>query len=687
MAVLLTQAVIAKEDAHDKLVNVEEFNKTVPVLGGKANEERLRKVIKATVVPKQVARKPLPAEVEKLLTWSEPVNGLAARVEDVSESWRGGTSILVRLKNVSQRPITVPAGNPRDEKSPRPFEIYVQHGSGPWRLAEPGLDCYREEAAADRKVAYFSGGLRSAGKPADRPAIVLKPGEHGLAYVCGIDVQETALAKQFKVIFRQAEAGQQDRWSGVLETSVYSAERLTADQLAALAGAVTMPEHFPAFTYAHTGINSSGHEPAVEALANSNHELWKVLLRYDPVAVRPELERRMRAEKQLPVKLFLAAIAARAGSEEAALLLLEALKSTDYRIRINVHGALALLFPFPRAKPPAWVVELSIAALSDTRFATGLKEARFAPGTVFALASCQADRLEFELCDSKCNEAVPLLIERLRKGLSRPHTVVLLGRMGDKRAIPLLMELVESAGKTARYSERYDFAEGVFTAADALGELKAREAVPLLLKYVEFPEIISAIGDIGDPSAAPILKELVSARGRITRDGKEVSPELAQKRLFAANIALTEFDRANGVDRLGEMLIDQSLSVDERYEVAIYLGRRNDPRVIPYFVKSIKTESRFRPNDLMESRHYLIAMAISDLGSFKCKTAAQGLIECFDVEFRDETLLKGERVTTETYRNHIARSLQAITGQTFGADKQQWLKWWQEKGRQSAELK
>jgi hypothetical protein len=45
------------------------------------------------------------------------------------------------------------------------------------------------------------------------------------------------------------------------------------------------------------------------------------------------------------------------------------------------------------------------------------------------------------------------------------------------------------------------------------------------------------------------------------------------------------------------------------------------------------------------------------------------------------------RITSETYRNHIARSLQAITGQPFGADKRQWLKWWQENGKQSDQLK
>jgi hypothetical protein len=51
-----------------------------------------------------------------------------------------------------------------------------------------------------------------------------------------------------------------------------------------------------------------------------------------------------------------------------------------------------------------------------------------------------------------------------------------------------------------------------------------------------------------------------------------------------------------------------------------------------------------------------------------------------DVAFRREDVGKGEHVAPATYRNRIAASLQYNTGQSFGADKQQWLKWWHEKG-------
>ena len=104
-------------------------------------------------------------------------------------------------------------------------------------------------------------------------------------------------------------------------------------------------------------------------------------------------------------------------------------------------------------------------------------------------------------------------------------------------------------------------------------------------------------------------------------------------------------------------------------------------------MKAIKTESRIQPAETTESRHFLIEMAITDLAMFKCKATVEGLLECFDLDFKEEDVGKGERVSAATYRNTIARSLQAITGQSFGADKTAWRDWWREKGQQSPELK
>ena len=93
------------------------------------DEERLRRVIKETMTPKPAPHKPLPADVQALLAWSKPVNGLMTRIEDI---W-GGDVFFLRLKNVSQRPLRVPTGNLSKKNIAALFELYVRQAPSPWR--------------------------------------------------------------------------------------------------------------------------------------------------------------------------------------------------------------------------------------------------------------------------------------------------------------------------------------------------------------------------------------------------------------------------------------------------------------------------------------------------------------------------------------------------------------------------
>jgi HEAT repeat protein len=656
-----------------KPLNIAEFSSGHAILGGDANEARLKRIIRETVKPKSANKRPIPAEVERLLSWSEPVDGLSARIEDVVD-WPPIIAI-VRIKNTSQQPLVVPSGNPRHNNVAQAFEIYVRQGSGPWQRADWAWDAYCEQPEPHEKKTrqYQAGGIR--GLEADRPMVTLRPGEHCLAYVTGHRKQDNGQPKEYKVVLRQPAAHAEGQWSGVLETPARPA-RNRFGLPNSLAGALPMPEHFPTFTYAFTGISWSGQESAVKALLYSNHELVELLRIYDPAAVCKELEKRLRAEKRMPVKLFLATVAARAGSEQAALFILEAMKDTEYRTVLNVHGALEGLFPFPRTEVSAWVVELSMSALNDGRLVTGLEKTNWARGASFPVGACETDGLEFALGDAKCRQAVPLFIERVKNGQAGWYTFAALGDLGDERAIPALMHFVESNAKQAK-NEAEGGGGHFFNAAHSLSKLRAKEAVPLLLQYVEFPEIIRDLGEIGDRRAVPVLEALVVSRGMIKREGTEPDPEGDAKRFITARLALAGFDSDNGVKRLGEMLADETLDEQQRYDVVLELGRRPDPKAVPLLINVIKKEQF----------HYTVSMAISDLARYKYRATIEGLIECFDVKFKEEDYGKGQRATAEGYRNDIARSLQKLTGQPFGADKQQWLKWWQEKGSLSGEWK
>ena len=153
--------------------------------------------------------------------------------------------------------------------------------------------------------------------------------------------------------------------------------------------------------------------------------------------------------------------------------------------------------------------------------------------------------------------------------------------------------------------------------------------------------------------------------------------DLEGERLFAAKVTLAHFDGKNEVSQLAKMLADQQLKKQYGREVVRRLAMCSDPRAIPCFVEIIKTDSD----------PYIIDMAIQALSESKHKAAVQGLIECFDVKFKSQNFGKGERATPEGYYNSIAHSLQRITGQPFGGNKQQWLRWWRDKGQQDARLK
>ena len=88
-----------------------------------------------------------------------------------------------------------------------------------------------------------------------------------------------------------------------------------------------------------------------------------------------------------------------------------------------------------------------------------------------------------------------------------------------------------------------------------------------------------------------------------------------------------------------------------------------------------------------DSDPFVIDLAIGALGETKCRAAVEALIDCFDVPFKDANLGKGGRMTPAIYRARIARNLQHMTGQSFGGDKQPWLRWWQAAGSKDAGLR
>jgi HEAT repeat protein len=125
--------------------------------------------------------------------------------------------------------------------------------------------------------------------------------------------------------------------------------------------------------------------------------------------------------------------------------------------------------------------------------------------------------------------AVPPLVEIVKDAGTHPRAraeaAVALGEIGDPAAIPALIAAVNPAA-----SER-DAMELNRHVADALGELRAREAVPALTQLTGSPDgftqvaAVDALGKIGDPAAVDTLVAVAT--------GERIEPFTAKKALLA----------------------------------------------------------------------------------------------------------------------------------------------------------
>lgn len=724
-----------------RLPTIEQYNEAA--FGTPENEERLKQLIRDWA-KRETAEQESRSSAVQQLDWSEPVGGLVARIESMGDCrfWWGGDCI-VRLKNVSKQPLAVPTGNPCDEGASPLFDLYAQHGAGPWRRVKGKHDHYIA-APSGRNVHPYDNPV------VDRPWVTLKPGEDCLSVFYAWNEEDCVVADRFKIVLKQPDTSVPGHWSGALETPLQEMP-FPLEKSLAPSYVLPFPDHFPLFSHDYRGyVSQSSDTTAVDVLDYGNTALIELLPLYSPADVRREIERRMHAEKVLAMKLLLASIAAPLGSEDAAVFLLEKLKDTSFYSLSNTRYALSLVCDRcsesgpPDWEPnelPAWLVELCLATISDQRFLTdpyespsyvvaadfydpyvlgalALAQCRKAVPTLIewvesgrddvilalgeiggeqaiaALAEMAKERPVREdvidaLCDTRDKQAVPALIEILEQaakdGIEEKHThpIWVFGQIGDPRAIPVLVKLLENIDESEgvvefdRVYERNQLQPPLSTLAKSLGQLKAEEAVSQLLRFVQYPEVIESLGNIGDPAALPALREIVAAKGKRIRNGQPVLPEFEADRYFAARMALCTWDDDRGAARLLDMLAETETVEERRYELVKGLARCNHPSTIPALVDIIKS-ARGRES---------IQAAISVLGELKYKAAVEGLIDCFDVDFQEETFGKGGLVTSATYRNAIARSLQKLTRRSFGSDQNQWLQWWQKEGQYRLGLK
>jgi HEAT repeat protein len=260
---------------------------------------------------------------------------------------------------------------------------------------------------------------------------------------------------------------------------------------------------------------------------------------------------------------------------------------------------------------------------------------------------------------------VPFLIELAKKTTGRRGPVMALGNLGDHRAIPALIEFVKEKGPYVKKEKGWSLDDSFLRPVVALGNLQAKEAVPVLLNYIEYPEVIEALENIGDSRAIASLQKLIVSKGKMEKTGATNNPEFEMQRLVAARIAIANLDPNDRTAKLCKLLTDPSFDQYQRRSIVWRLGKKPNVRAIPYLGKAIKTD----PSGAV------VNQAISVLAVFKYKATVDVLLECFDADFKNKNDWK-RAYTPEMFRENIATSLRDLTGQQINADKQQWLTWW-----------
>lgn len=283
--------------------------------------------------------------------------------------------------------------------------------------------------------------------------------------------------------------------------------------------------------------------------------------------------------------------------------------------------------------PEGWAKRAESRSRMDEKL-QALAEARKAPG----------DR----------KKAVPPLVEILRQApKARAQAALALGEFGDPAAVKPLLDALDLA------SQDRDVLDANRYIADALGALRAKEAVPALTRLVSSPDgylqvaAVDALGRIGDPAAIDTLlavatgapepftaKKALLALGRI---GDPRAGPAVLKLLFEDRGGVTLFPEASfAASQIGKPLAQPLLAILEGKDAALSAWAR-EHRVVPgaLYAKSAQLLGDVGGPDAVPAlvgklgytdadpgvQMYVRVLAAESLGRMRAREAAKALAD------------------------------------------------------------
>jgi len=217
-------------------------------------------------------------------------------------------------------------------------------------------------------------------------------------------------------------------------------------------------------------------------------------------------------------------------------------RDKDPRRRFNASTVLAIYMRQKfdvesESNPPSWSVDLAISLMADGSLDNiDTEETRGGIAGGGGVEKDSTDILQTPMWDvcrmmawTKEHKAVDTLIGVVKRDPKNPEAAFALGEIGDAKAIPVLLSIL----KSGTGGQDFDVI--------ALGQLKCREAVPILtarlghprttfsgMDNIETEKILNALRDIGDKSAIPFIKAFLaqSDNASQTADAKRVLTQL-----------------------------------------------------------------------------------------------------------------------------------------------------------------
>ena len=398
--------------------------------------------------------------------------------------------------------------------------------------------------------------------------------------------------------------------------------------------------------------NASGEEPESEAVWISNNEaISEILAEYSPEIGRELRVRILDKSRSTRIRLFYAGILAIEGdSAGQEFLIREASRATSLAQAKNAFWVISCLDWFPRKKriqvDMRWAEDFMVRMLQDKT------ELEPRPHDAARTRRSLAMDLGFGqiLAKMKSKKLYPLLADICRTspeyGIMQRDVIQALGELGDNRAVPLLLDVLKE------HDTGICDSGGTYTAASyALAKMGAKEAIPILLKYLDDWKTYLALAQYRDDRVLPALKNAVS--------------RLKEAAWYEAEHLIIELEGGDRLPRLIELWYAAAgwAPIDLLYEIA----DSKDERAIPFATDLLRNSAS------LDRR----MAAASILGQLRSPEAIKPLIDALDMDLNalaQGIERKGDH--NEMFREQLAHDLEKMTGKHFGVHKYLWLVWY-----------